>query len=61
MKNWLETSAFASNGIEFASIRYLYLLSTVGILLLQIIYCCVQKNRRGKVNVKDRLAHSYEC
>lgn len=61
MKNWLETSAFASNGIEFASIRYLYLISTVGILLLQIIYCCVQKNRKGKLDVKDRLAHSYEC
>lgn len=52
VKGFLERSQVAESAMPFASIRLLYILSTVGILLLQIIYFGIQK-KGGKRYVKN--------
>ena len=51
IKHLLEESAFLTNAISFAGIRLLYPISTVGILLLQIIYLFSQRNRKESTYV----------
>lgn len=51
IKHILEESAFLTNTVSFAGIRLLYPISTVGILLLQIIYLFSQRNRKESTYV----------
>ncbi|MBS5063597.1 MAG: MFS transporter [Hungatella hathewayi] len=51
IKHLLEESAFLTNAVSFAGIRLLYPISTVGILLLQIIYLLSQRNRKESTYV----------
>ncbi len=44
IKNLLESSVALTGAMEFAGIRLLYVVSTIGILLLQIIFSRVQNN-----------------
>lgn len=43
IKNLLESSTFVEHLMPFANIRLLYIISTIGILLLQIIYSHLEK------------------
>lgn len=48
VKNCLERSSTIMNSMSFASIRLLYVISTIGILLLQIIYLSTQRKKENK-------------
>lgn len=53
IKSWIDTSGVMKNFMQFAGIRLLYLLSMVGILVLQIVYVILQKKRKGNSHVKN--------
>lgn len=49
IKGVLEKNALAHPGAEFSSIRILYLISTAGILLLQVVYLHSQRKEKSDV------------
>lgn len=53
IKSSVEKSSFVMNTLEYANIRILYIISTIGILLLQVIYLLTQSKRKGNTNVKN--------
>lgn len=53
IKKGVENSSFVMNIMEYGNIRILYIISTVGILLLQIIYLLIQRKRKRNINVKN--------
>lgn len=53
VKSLLETLPVTVNRTDFLSIRTLYIISTVGIILLQIIYLLSQRKRKEESHVKN--------
>ena len=49
IKGGLETNTALTNAVPFAGIRLLYLVSTAGILLLQLFYYYVGRQQQKKV------------
>lgn len=52
-KNLIEKSSTLSEFIPFSGIRLLYILSTIGIILLQTAYITIQRKRKIKTVFKD--------
>lgn len=61
IKSVIESNAFMTAAVPFGSIRFLYIISTIGILLLQIVYSYMQKKHTSPLTVswkEDRLCQN---
>lgn len=59
IKSGIENNPVTADAFPLANIRLLYLISTVGLLLLQTLNYCAQRKRRDKNVVKTRCAYIF--